>query len=93
MKRLIVIAICLFLSLPALAADKTGAPAPKAPERTRIVVDQKTNTIRFIIDGTEQARIDTTGLHVRNDVEYGGSITDTGPAAYDANDKRRARAQ
>ena len=63
-------------SLPAQAGT-----APAEPQ-TRIETDQKTGAIRFIVKGREEARIDATGLHVRQGVSYGGTITATGVAAY-----------
>lgn len=37
--------------------------------------------IRFMVDGEEQARIDSAGIHVNGNVRYSGSLTDT--QAYD----------
>ena len=65
---------------PAPAATQ---PPPTGQQQTRIETDQKTGAIRFIVNGREEARIDATGLHVRQGVEYGGDLTDTGEAYYD----------
>ncbi len=48
-----------------------------------MIIDPETNSFRFFIDGKEVARIDQTGLHVRENVEYGGTLTDTGREHYD----------
>jgi len=45
---------------------------------TAVVTDSVRGVIRFMIEGKEVARIDENGLHVANNIEYGGSITDTG---------------
>jgi hypothetical protein len=58
------------------------APGGAGSQATRIETDQKTGAIRFIVKGREEARIDATGLHVRQGVYYGGTITATGVAAY-----------
>jgi hypothetical protein len=54
----------------------------EAAQATRIETDQKTGTVRFIVDGREVARFERDGLHVRQDVNYGGLLTDTGQAGY-----------
>ena len=65
-------------------ADLVRGKEPTGQQQaTRIETDQKTGAIRFIVNGREEARIDATGLHVRQDVAYGGDLTDTGEAYYD----------
>jgi hypothetical protein len=67
-------------------AHATGPAAPQPTgqqEATRIETDQKTGAIRFIVDGREIARFERDGLHVRQDVDYGGLMKDTGPGGYD----------
>ena len=59
---------------PALAAhsDQAGShPVTVADQSnsTRIETDQATGTIRFIIHGQEQARLDDDGLHVRKNAD------------------------
>lgn len=60
------------------------AGKPAAPERVMIVPDQQAGAVRFVIDGTEQARLDATGLHVRAGISYGGALTNYGAAGFDA---------
>lgn len=48
----------------------------------QVVTDEKNGIIRFVIDGTEVAQITAEGLHVRNDVRFGGVITDVGIENY-----------
>jgi hypothetical protein len=50
---------------------------------TAIVTDHDHNVIRFMVNGVEVARLTGNGLQVRNDIEYGGTITDTGVQAFD----------
>jgi hypothetical protein len=54
---------------------------------TRIVIDPRSNTIRFIISGKEVGLFDKSGLHVDGDVTYTGVITDTGTANGDGRAK------
>jgi hypothetical protein len=44
------------------------------------VADQKAGVLRVVIDGKSVAWLDASGLHVIQDIEYGGSISDTGSA-------------
>ena len=57
------LAACADPSAPHSQAVTALAAQDAAP--TRIETDQDTGTIRFIVNGQEQARIDGTGLHVR----------------------------
>ena len=50
---------------------------------TRIEVDQKAGVVRIMIDGTEAAKIARDGLHVADDISYGGMITDAGVHSMD----------
>ena len=83
---IIVFASVLLSSVAAFSADATDLSRQKAgaasPTSTRIETDQKTGAIRFIIKGREEARVDATGLHVRQHVAYGGSIIDVGQEGY-----------
>lgn len=81
----------LLLSIILLAAALCVAVFPSAgrsfaqergPARVSIVEDQEHAAFRFIIDGREAARLDGEGFHVRENVEFGGTLTDTGTAYY-----------
>lgn len=95
MRWIFLASILLLISGTATAAGPAASPligqqhepAPAQAWPTRIETDQKTGAIRFIVNGREEARIDATGLHVRQGVEYGGALTDTGEVSYD----RRAK--
>jgi hypothetical protein len=75
--------ICILLSVIIATAATTRAYTAPAEPQTRVETDQKTGAVRFIVNGREEARIDSTGLQVRHGVEYGGTITDVGVAGYD----------
>lgn len=64
------------------------AAKPAAPERVVIVSDHEAGAVRFMIDGKEQARLDATGLHVRGDISYDGTLTDYGAAGFEAHTAR-----
>jgi hypothetical protein len=87
MRYVLLAAMLSFISGIACAAGPAPAATQPQPtgqqQATRIETDQKTGAIRFIVNGREEARIDATGLHVRQSVEYGGELTVTGEAYYD----------
>jgi hypothetical protein len=78
MRHGILIAIfCLIAAEAANAQQKRPDTAlPSETATTRIEVDATSNTIRFFIDGDEQAILDAGGLHVKGSIDYGGAITD-----------------
>ena len=47
-----------------------------------IIADQEAGAVRFVIDGKEVARLDASGLHVREDISYGGALTDYGTSGF-----------
>lgn len=75
------LAVAFFASSPALAEDSDPAAPP--PEKTAVVVDEDAGVIRFFIDGQEKMRLDAAGLHVRENIDYGGMITDYGRSGFD----------
>ena len=85
---LLVAASLLLGGLTVLYAKALMVPIAHAAAeqpQTRIETDQTTGAILFIVNGREEARIDKAGLHVQADVNYGGVLTDTGPAGYQQN--------
>lgn len=82
MRRICLAYMLLLISGTAHAAGP-AAPQPTGQQATRIETDQRTGAIRFIVNGREEARIDADGLHVRQNVDYGGLMDDTGPEGYD----------
>jgi hypothetical protein len=50
---------------------------------TAIVTDGDHGIVRVMISGKEVARFTVDGLQVRDAIEYGGTITDTGTAYFD----------
>lgn len=83
MRRLLLATILLLISAPTHAAGPAADATAQVTQATRIETNQKTGAIRFIVKGREEARIDAKGLHVRQDVDYGGLLTDTGVSDYD----------
>ena len=77
---LALVALVLIL-MPHFAKAKSGSSAPS--ETVAIIEDHNSKSFRFLIEGKEVARIDASGLHVRESIAYGGTITDTGGKAYD----------
>lgn len=74
----------MFLSsYAARSAEQNDAVAALPAQAVVIIEDQETKAFRFMIDGQEIARLDATGLRVRESVEYGGTLTDTGTAHFD----------
>jgi hypothetical protein len=81
MVRRIRFILILLMVIIATAAATKAYTAPAEPQ-TRIDTDQTTGAILFIVNGQEQARLDSTGLNVRHHIAYGGAITDEGAASY-----------
>jgi len=77
----------LLFTASAMAQDAARPTEPATEETTRLEVDDEAGVIRFIINGQEQARIDGTGLHAREDVSYGGMLTDHGHVGFDEHTK------
>jgi len=65
--------LATFVGNPALA-DETVKKEP-----TRIEIDQEAKAFIFIIDDKPVAMLDKDGLHVAGGIDYGLSLTDTGP--------------
>jgi hypothetical protein len=49
-----------------------------------VVEDQASGVVRILIDGKEVAHFAADGMHVRDDIAYGGVLTDVGRANYGA---------
>lgn len=82
-RRAALAAFCILaLAAPSLAQEQS-APVQVEPASTRIEVDDQAGVIRFFIDGREKARFDAAGLHVRENIDYGGMLTDYGQTGFD----------
>lgn len=76
--------IASFSRFVMFAAAAPGAPITadsKQPDgkqagRVQLVTDQSAGVVRIVIDGNEIVWIDSTGLYVRGDIAYKGTITD-----------------
>lgn len=74
-----VLSICIsIIALAAAMAHRSQA----ADEATRIELDQQANIIRIFIDGEQTAQIDGSGLHVREDISFGGVMSDYGRSGF-----------
>ncbi len=68
-------AFAFFFSGAQVLADDSAAGG-NLQKKTAVVVDEDGGTVRILIDGKEIVVIDETGLYVRGDVAYEGTITD-----------------
>jgi hypothetical protein len=61
---------------------RSPPPAAAQPQssgkRVELVPDQKAGALRVVIDGKPIAWFDADGLHVPENIEYGGTISDSG---------------
>lgn len=58
------------------AGDRDHHPSSPAID---LVPGKDGGSIRFVINGNPVGWLDAGGLHVIGDIEYGASLTDTGP--------------
>jgi len=77
----------LFLAVgfaPALASagDRSSSDSD-SQSFTRIEVDSEFHEIRFYVEGELAAVLKQDGLHVRESVSYGGSLTDYGTEGFE----------
>lgn len=77
--------ILFFVALLIVADSTARAVAARADNNngTAIVTDGDHGIVRVMIRGKEVARFTADGLQVRDAIEYGGTITDTGTAYFD----------
>ncbi|MBA4173805.1 MAG: hypothetical protein C0511_14425 [Hyphomicrobium sp.] len=71
----------VLMLVPHFAQATAGSSAPS--ETVAIIEDHDSKSFRFVIEGKEVARLDQSGLHVRESIAYGGAITDVGIDNYD----------
>lgn len=76
-----------FITAAAIVAAFAGYPAlaeePAGQEATRIEIDQKAKAFIFVVDDEPVALLDAHGLHVRNAIVYGDTLTDAGTLSFD----------
>lgn len=70
--------ILSFLCCAAIAGASALAEESTPKQCTRIEVDHDRGVITFVIDGEPSAFLDSDGLHVLGNVNYGDVLTDTG---------------
>lgn len=82
-----IVALCVLLTLPLMSAPtmaQDGIPPETTTEpSTRIEADSDSQEIRFYVDDELTAVLKDDGLHVRNSVGFGGTITDYGTEAFE----------
>lgn len=75
--------LCLLPTTSSRAQDVNPSSAAGSARRVQLIEDQKQGAVRVVIDGKEIARIDSNGLHVRENIEYGGYALDSGQGVFD----------
>lgn len=80
MTRTTTLALCIGALIGFAGAQLLPQAHATAPET---IIKTENGVIAFIVAGQEKARIDATGLHVRDEIAYGGSLTDTGREYFD----------
>lgn len=81
MTRTTTLALFMGLLIGFAAAQLITCAQAQSPATT---IKTNDGVIVFIVEGQEAARIDASGLHVRGDLAYGGTITDYGSTGFDA---------
>lgn len=80
---ILIFVVCAAFAIGAFVFNSIAKESPDPAQRVSIVEDQDLPAFRFMIDGREVARLDTTGLHVRERITFGGNIEDIGAAGFD----------
>ena len=79
-------------SVLATSAQPSHAEDTANKGKTEILVDENAGTVSILINGETAVLIDADGLHVRDSIEYGGTIADMGREnAIPAKDKKEAK--
>lgn len=78
--RILFIVILLFMLSQTALAQGTGEPSSPLPD-TRIEADAEADEIRFFIKGELAAVLREDGLHVRENIDFGGQTRDMGDKA------------
>ena len=80
--RLLLCALLVSLVAVLSAIAQDSPVKADTADRVQIIEDDALGAVRILIDGKEVARIDGSGLHVRDNVKYDGVISDTGPDGF-----------
>ena len=86
----IVLIIIAIVSAFYVIKDANNGVVAEDPLRTAVVADEQAGIVRIIIEGLEAARFDARGLHVQANINYGGSLTDSGEARTNSSNKPEA---
>jgi hypothetical protein len=62
----------------AAPADDVNPKANAKQHSVKFVPDQQHGVLSIVIDGNEVAWFDSDGMHVKQSIEYGGTLTDAG---------------
>ena len=54
--------------------------AQETPRDTRVAIDEAHHTVTIYLDGVPALHVNKDGLHVVQNINYGGALTDTGTA-------------
>lgn len=81
--RLLLCALLVSMLIVSPVRAQESPAKPESADRVAIVEDDAIGAVRIIIDGKEVARIDGTGLHVRQSINYGGVTNDYSPEGFD----------
>lgn len=79
----LLVLLCFVILLLIGHFTRPSAAAQDQQQTADLVLDHGSGSFRFFIDGSEVARISPDGLHVRKDIEYGGTLTATGVDYFD----------
>ena len=79
-----VFACALLLAIPSYAQESPAETRTIGGENAALAVDDEAGTVTILIKGRPVVLIDETGLHVRESVSFGGTITDYGQSGFDS---------
>lgn len=70
----------MFFFIAATASFLSGKTLATTINKPEIRLDEKTQTVRIIIEGKEIFLINADGVDVKGDIRYSGAIADTNDA-------------
>ena len=77
----VVIGMIAILFIASIFLEAMTAPAETGQHEVELVKNTTDGAFGFVINGSEVARLDVNGLHVKDSIEFGGALTDTGADA------------
>jgi hypothetical protein len=85
-----IVSVCISVIALAVATSHHSQAKDQA---TGIEANPEVHVIRVLIDGSEVARFDAAGLHVKGDITYGGIVKDVGADGHAATEGGGVNAQ